>query len=74
MTALLPVIDDFDRCLVELNKQENKELTEGVVLIKDKFVAVLDQKGLKPMQVKAGDEFNAIYMRPSLKFLHLKKN
>ena len=59
MTALLPVIDDFDRCLVELNKQENKELTEGVVLIKDKFVAVLDQKGLKPMQVKAGDEFNA---------------
>lgn len=59
MTALLPVIDDFDRCLVELNKQEDQSLTEGVVLIKDKFVSVLDQKGLKSMEVNAGDDFNA---------------
>ncbi|MFL2621908.1 MAG: nucleotide exchange factor GrpE, partial [Flavobacteriaceae bacterium] len=35
--SLLPVLDDFDRALIELSKHEETDLTKGVVLIKDKL-------------------------------------
>ena len=60
LSALLPIVDDFDRGLVELKKSsENEAVFQGMELIYDKFVKTLDQKGLQAMEVKAGDVFDA---------------
>ena len=45
MKAILPVIDDFERALAATDD-------EGVRLIYNKFVKILEQKGLKAMEVK----------------------
>jgi len=59
MTSLLPVMDDFDRGLAEIKKAKDKELLKGMQLINDKLKKTLEQKGLTPMNVKAGDVFDA---------------
>ena len=57
--ALLPVLDDFDRAMVELSKHEESELSKGVELIKNKLNNTLQQKGLSLVEVNKGDDFNA---------------
>ncbi|PCE64306.1 nucleotide exchange factor GrpE [Sediminicola luteus] len=59
MVSLLPVLDDFDRALTELDKLEDKEMFKGVELIHNKFREVLKSKGLAVMEVNAGDTFDA---------------
>lgn len=59
MTAMLPVLDDFDRALKEIQKAEDKELLKGVELIHNKFRETLKSKGLEPMNVQEGDDFDA---------------
>ncbi|MDR6300523.1 nucleotide exchange factor GrpE [Mesonia maritima] len=59
MQAMLPVLDDFDRALVEIEKSEDKELLKGVELINNKLRETLKSKGLTPMNVKEGDKFDA---------------
>lgn len=59
MTALLPVLDDFDRALNEIKKAEDDELFKGVELISSKFKNTLEQKGLTLMTVQSGDVFDA---------------
>jgi len=57
--ALLPVLDDFDRALLEMSKSEATELSKGVELIKNKLSSTLEQKGLELVEVKSGEIFNA---------------
>jgi len=59
MTALLPILDDFERGLNEIEKSSDKALLEGMQLIFNKFKNTLGQKGLKDMEVKQGDSFDA---------------
>ncbi|HSI70773.1 MAG TPA: nucleotide exchange factor GrpE [Gillisia sp.] len=59
MTALLPVMDDFDRALNEIRKAKDKNLVKGVELIHNKFKETLRSKGLEAMEVKEGDTFDA---------------
>ena len=59
MVSLLPVLDDFDRGLAEIKKVKDKGLLKGMNLINDKFVSILNQKGLEVVEAKAGDVFNA---------------
>ncbi len=59
MTALLPVIDDFERALRELVKSQDKEMFKGVELINIKFREILKSKGLEEIKVKSGDVFDA---------------
>ncbi len=59
MTALLPILDDFDRGLSEIKKAKDKELFKGMQLIKDKLKNTLVQKGLTEIEVKSGDNFDA---------------
>lgn len=59
MSALLPVLDDFDRAIAEIKKTEDVDLYKGVELIYSKFKSTLTFKGLTLMEVKAGDDFNA---------------
>ncbi len=59
MSALLPVMDDFERGKKALEESEDhKTSKEGFDLIYNKFGNILKQKGLKPMEDKAGAEFN----------------
>ncbi|NOQ92384.1 MAG: nucleotide exchange factor GrpE [Flavobacteriaceae bacterium] len=59
MTALLPISDDFERGLNEIEKSSDKDLLQGMQLIYNKFKNTLDQKGLKELEVKQGDVFDA---------------
>jgi len=59
MTAMLPVLDDFDRALTEIKKTKDKNLIKGVELIHNKFQETLKNKGLEAMDVKHGDSFDA---------------
>lgn len=59
MTALLPILDDFERGLNEIEKSSDKDLLQGMQLIYNKFKNTLDQKGLKELEVKQGDVFDA---------------
>jgi molecular chaperone GrpE len=59
MTAMLPVLDDFDRALNELSKGGDKNLIEGVELIHNKFKETLTSKGLEAMNVQQGDTFDS---------------
>lgn len=59
MTAMLPVLDDFDRALNELRKSGDENLVHGVELIHTKFKETLTNKGLEPMNVKEGDAFDS---------------
>ncbi len=52
VSALLPILDDFDRAM------KNDGLTEGSILIHQKLVNILANEGLKKMETKPGDEFD----------------
>lgn len=55
---LLPVIDDFERAIQAMeNAQDIEALKEGVNLVHNKFLKVLEGKGLKNMEAK-GEAFN----------------
>jgi molecular chaperone GrpE len=56
---LIPVMDDFDRAMVEIGKSEDKQLADGLILIHNKLRNTLMSKGLEVSDVKAGDTFNA---------------
>ena len=60
MKTLLPVLDDFERALAHIDEdKEAEELRKGVLLIYQKLIKTLEHKGLKLMEVKKGDTFNA---------------
>ncbi len=59
LLALLPVMDDFDRAFVEINKSGDESLIKGVELIHEKLKSTLVAKGLEEVEVKAGDAFDA---------------
>ncbi|MCC9042949.1 nucleotide exchange factor GrpE [Myroides sp. M-43] len=59
MLSMLPVLDDFNRALIELEKHGESEHLTGIRLIATKFTDTLSSKGLVEVEIKAGDEFNA---------------
>lgn len=59
MISLLPVLDDFDRGIQEMEKSGDKDMITGVSLIHTKLKETLRLKGLEEMQVKQGDTFDA---------------
>lgn len=59
LQAMLPVLDDFDRAIVEISKSDDDVLLKGVELIHEKLKTTLIAKGLETVEVKVGDSFNA---------------
>lgn len=59
MVSLLPVMDDFDRALKEIDKSGDSNLVLGVELISNKLRETLRAKGLEPIETKKGDTFDA---------------
>jgi molecular chaperone GrpE len=55
MSALLPIMDDFQRALKNL---EDSDARDGVNLIFNKFESTLKNKGLKPMESTVGKSFD----------------
>lgn len=56
---LLPVIDDYERALTDMDTASDMptERKEGIRLIYNKLMGVLDKKGVKPMESK-GQQFD----------------
>lgn len=52
ISSLLPVLDDFDRA------DNNEEFSEGVTLVHQKLITILEGKGLKKM-LTTGEVFDA---------------
>ena len=59
LLAILPVLDDFDRAIIEIKKSEDEVLLKGVELIHDKLKSTLFSKGLEEVVLNAGDLFDA---------------
>ena len=58
MISMLAILDDFERALKEIAKTGDETHLQGVELIYQKFKNKLSEKGLKVMEVKAGDSFS----------------
>jgi molecular chaperone GrpE len=52
MTAMMPILDDFERA------SKNETFTEGVNLVHQKLINSLSNRGLKPMESPAGEAFD----------------
>lgn len=60
MVSMLPVLDDFERALNHIeDDKEAENLRKGVLLIYQKLLSTLEQKGLEVVAVSKGDVFNA---------------
>ncbi len=59
LQAMLPVMDDFDRAMIQIAKSEDELLLKGVELIHEKLKSTLISKGLEQVDIKVGDVFNA---------------
>lgn len=49
---LLPVLDDFERGINEIKQ------SKGIMLIREKFIKVLQENGLRKIEIKKGDNLN----------------
>lgn len=62
LTALLPVLDDFNRTLVAMEKTDNlASLKEGVVMVNDKLFKVMEKEGLKSLDAMGKDFDSALH-------------
>ena len=51
--SILPVLDDFERALANISKDENAaEIMTGIELIYNKFVGILKQNGLQKIETE----------------------
>ena len=54
--SILPVLDDFERALINMAKDENAtEIKSGVELIYNKFIGILKQNGLQKIETEGAD-------------------
>lgn len=54
--SILPVLDDFERALINMAKDENAtEIKTGVELIYNKFIGILKQNGLQKIETEGAD-------------------
>ena len=59
VTALLPVLDDFERALAQIEKSERNDQLQGIELIYNKLFDTLQNQGLTKLEVNEGDGFDA---------------
>lgn len=59
LNALLPILDDFDRALAQVDQSDVKEHLTGFTLISNKFNDILTSKGLEAVEIEKGDTFDA---------------
>jgi len=59
ITKLLPVLDDFERAIkaIDTKSDSSEAVKEGILLIFNKFLTILNQQGLEQMKT-IGEEFD----------------
>lgn len=61
ISSILPVLDDMERAMKNLEKSEElRPALEGVELIYNKFIKILEQQGVKKIETE-NQEFNTDY-------------
>lgn len=56
ITAILPVMDDMERAMEQMQKAEDiKAVVEGISLIQKKFMTILEKQGVKAIDTKDAD-------------------
>jgi len=55
ISAILPVLDDFERALADTNTDDPKAIKEGMELIFKKFVKTLEGMGVKKIETEDKD-------------------
>lgn len=59
ISSLLPIVDDFERAQKSLDENADvKAVMEGVELIYNKFFKILENKGVKKIDLKQGSDFD----------------
>lgn len=58
ITALLPVLDDFERAIKEIEKSDESKHLKGIQLIQNKLIETLRSKGLKKLEINSGEDFD----------------
>lgn len=63
LRKLLPIADDFERALAAMQADETKSQAtqQGVQLIYDKLMHLLQQAGVQPMPLEKGTEFDTAF-------------
>ena len=74
ISLILPIVDDFERAIKSISKENLKTSIEGFELIFQKLNSLLEKQGVKKMEIKIGDDFDpdfheAITKTPSKKNL-----
>ena len=61
ITKLLPIVDDFERSMEHIDDiDNNKSVKDGIKLVYEKLLKLLNEQGVKKMQTK-GEPFNVDY-------------
>lgn len=56
ITAILPVLDDMERAIANMQKSDDATaLLEGIKLINNKFMKILNQEGLNKIETEGAD-------------------
>lgn len=78
---LLAVIDDIERCIAnspkDTDNEQVKNIVDGITLIYNKFISVLNKNSISKMNINEGDLFNvdqheAVSMIPAGEDMHQK--
>ena len=59
MSALIPIMDDYDRAKSQINDLESKEEVKGLLLIFNKMNEILKTNGLNEVEISIGDIFDS---------------
>ena len=61
LKRLLPIIDDFERACAALQQDNTpaQAMQEGITLIYDKLMHLLQQAGVRPIELTKGTDFDA---------------
>jgi len=61
IVKLLPIVDDFERSMAHIDDiDNNKSVNDGIKLVYEKLMKLLNEQGVKRMQTK-GEQFNVEY-------------
>ena len=59
MSALIPIMDDYDRAKSQINEQNSTEEVKGLLLVFNKMNETLKVNGLNVVEISIGDVFDS---------------
>ena len=59
MSALIPIMDDYDRAKSQINNKNSNEEIKGILLIFNKMNEILKSNGLSDIETSVGDTFDS---------------